>query len=257
MESKPPYDEVKAVNQTLLKEFMRSPYHFKLMWNGILKREPTPALGFGHVVHMAVFEPMRFDSSYAPLDEATDLRTKAGKEARQAIIDSGKSPIKPQEYEAALRIRDEAFKHPMLMSMLGDGTTETEWYNQVNDVACKGRTDWHHPSVGILDLKTCEDASPHEFAKDVWQYKYYIQAGMYTLLTGLDRFYFVAAEKKPPYLVVVYQLNEEYLIYGQSKVRDLLTRIKKCFEHNDWPRYEYWQDNQNILTLNPPAWAQI
>ena len=74
-----------------------------------------------------------------------------------------------------------------------------------------------------------------------------MQAALYLDATGKDFYYIVAAETKPPFSVVVYQLTNELIEYGRNKYKKLINQFISwknagCFPHS----YEYW---------NPEDWS--
>jgi hypothetical protein len=114
---------------------------------------------------------------------------------------------------------------------------------------CKCRPDWFDGTT-IVDLKTCQDASPASFAKAVANFGYQIQAAHYLAGTLATRFIFVAVEKTAPYAIGVYELNTEALIHGSIARHNALQRIQDCRAINEWPGY-----TDGIQTLQLPGWA--
>ena len=71
------YDLIDAMNYSGLKEFLISPAHYK---HSITSQDDTdnPAFKIGRALHMAVFQPMVFNTLWAVAPEC-DRRTTAGK----------------------------------------------------------------------------------------------------------------------------------------------------------------------------------
>ena len=63
------------------------------------------------------------------------------------------------------------------------------------------------------------------------------------------RFIHVVVSKKPPYLVNAVEMDFEYELIGQAKVRRALDTYKQCLETGEWPGYE-----PTIKTIGPPAY---
>jgi hypothetical protein len=100
-------------------------------------------------------------------------------------------------------------RHPgasLFLNMAGAAEESFYWIDEATGLLCKCRPDYRIPERRILvDLKSCEDASPEAFARTIFNYTYYIQAGFY--LDGVSQvlaepyrtFIFIAVEKTPPY----------------------------------------------------------
>ena len=80
----------------------------------------------------------------------------------------------------------------------------------------------------ISDVKTCQDASPDAFRRDVFKWGYHLQAAFYMDMTGVETFKFVCVEVNHPYTVVVHTLNEEFIDLGRKKYQQALS---------DWKNY--------------------
>jgi exodeoxyribonuclease VIII len=107
----------------------------------------------------------------------------------------------------------------------------------------------------VVDLKTTKSASKRGFAKSVAEYRYHVQAAIYTDLleaNGLfvPEFIFIAVEKTYPYAVGIYKLDQDALDLGRSLYQRDLALYKHCVEMDDWPAYP-----EEVVTLSLPAWA--
>jgi len=244
-----PYDEYAAwgaVNQSLLKQFRRSPAHAR--WWMTHQPEPTAAMIFGTAVHAAVLEPDRFASEYAMAPQV-DRRTKAGREEWAAFLaDLGDGTVlTAAEYGQCAAMREAVLRHPKAAALLaGDGRSEVSILWQHPDgPRGKARLDRFTRFQGwptVVDLKTTRDAQPWAFAKQAHQLGYHVQAA-YTL-EGLRylsdvprRFFSVAVEKAPPYGVRVYEFDEQALEQGEREWRRYLAAHMRATEADEWPGY--------------------
>jgi hypothetical protein len=244
-----------ALSKSLLVELARSPLHCKQAMES--PREPTAAMQIGSAVHCAILEPSRFQDTYAMLDQ--DRRTKAGKDAYQAIVDAGQTPLSVSDWEAIRGMTKAVHSHPGCRDLLAEGLPEVSifWTAPVWETLCKGRCDWLNQERRlIVDLKTCVDASPGAFGRDAAKFRYHWQAAWY--LTGAEailgpgewRFLFVAIEKAPPYGVNVFELPLEAVEVAGEQIKPLVATFWNCIEEGVWPGYE-----PAIRTLNLPRWA--
>jgi hypothetical protein len=149
--------------------------------------------------------------------------------------------------------------HPLARSYFEKGESEVSMFAPFTlggTIMRKGRLDHNPPGNIIPDLKTCTDARPSAFAKDILNYKYHLKAAYYIDLAndlGLKKevFIFVCVESKPPYAVACYQLDIEALQQGRQLYIDLLQRYIECKESGIWPAYP---ESLEIISL--PNWAK-
>lgn len=104
------------------------------------------------------------------------------------------------------------------------------------DVACQERRL-------ILDVKTCQDASPAGFASAVRKYKYNVQdfiyrSGFLAEFGEWPIFKFVAVEKKAPYMHAVYTLDRNSMGIAEAEVERASEIYLQCTERGEWPGYE-------------------
>ena len=106
----------------------------------------------------------------------------------------------------------------------------------------------------MADLKTSVDASPSGFQKAIANFDYHASAAFYmdigAILDGSDytEWHWIVVEKKKPYLVAVYQPDEDMLEAGREKYLRGLEWIKEGRKTGEWPGYE-------SQTLSLPRWA--
>ena len=116
----------------------------------------------------------------------------------------------------------------------------------------KARLDWITENDLIVDLKTVAagGASPANFAKQVANFKYHLQAAHYLEMSGMQRFVFVVVEREPPFQIGVYQLDDDAIAEGRYLRRKALDLIANCRVFNDWPGYTPLEPQ----TLSLPNW---
>jgi hypothetical protein len=160
---------------------------------GAFKRH---AIGFS-LAHCAVLEPDELSKRYAI---APDRRSNAGKAAAAEMSANGIEAVSEPEMALALNMADAVRQHPYAAALLADGKAEQSfwWDDKATGQRCKCRPDWYQGTT-IVDLKTCQDASPGAFARACATFGYHTQAAHYLNGTFADRFVFVAVEKTYPY----------------------------------------------------------
>lgn len=258
--SRAEYDSIDAINQSTLKHFKKSAAHARLAITN--PKEPTSAMDFGNAFHCAVLEPNRFADTYviAPnLGNRSNADKAAWGEFRANNI--GKEIVTLDEMARIKAMKDACYTHPIVSKLLnGGGKNEicVVWTDKETGLRCKSlldRTTRFMDWTVVVDLKTCEDASPNEFARAAAKYGYHEQSAFY--LAGLDalapasrRFFFVAVEKSEPHGIVIYEPDEVSLGHGRAAFRRHLTMYAQCKSTDIWPSYPI-----GITPLPMQSWA--
>jgi hypothetical protein len=247
-----------VVSKGALDQFARSPAHYRA-WLETGSAD-TPAFVFGRAFHCALLEPDLFEQTYAAEPDFGDCRRKENKARRDAWREDNGGRISLGTDDSA-RIRGmiaAVRRHPLASKMMRDGVPEVTvtWQDSETDLPCKIRGDWWAERLRmVIDAKSCFDASPDAFRKDVARYRYHVQDALYRsgfAAAGkqIDHFVFVAVEKEPPYAVGVYSLDPDGIGRGYTRARIEIDRMAECVSRNDWPAY-----STSIQTLELPPWA--
>jgi len=241
-----------AISASQLKTVMQSPYHY---WSRYLDPSRTPAIAtsamkLGSLTHCAVLEPDELSKRYGI---TPDRRSNAGKALAAEMEATGIEAVTAQEMEQALAMAASVRGNSTAALLLSNGAAEQSfWWDDVSTgLRCKCRPDWlSADGATIVDLKTCQDASPAGFAKSVAQWSYQVQSAHYLCGTLAKRFIFVAVEKTAPYAIGVYELDAQAMVHGSVLRHNALQRIQDCRAINEWPGY-----TDGIQTLQLPGWA--
>lgn len=192
--------------------------------------DPTPALEFGRAFHMAILEPALFAKSYVVMPDV-DKRTKEGKAAFAAweAGNVGKERISAKNQDLLETLSASVHAHPR-WDMLKNLEPEIMACHTCPETGLflKCKSDLF--GSAIVDFKTALCAAPWEFNKSVTRYGYHISAAFYQdvvrAVTGETMpFVHVVVEKKPPYGVAFYTLNDDYLAEGRKLYRAAMKRI--------------------------------
>jgi hypothetical protein len=262
------YKGLQALNWSKLKLMARSPAHYH--W-ALTQEYPvdTEALMIGRAVHAAVLEPGQFERRHRVWSGGR----RAGKawEEFQALS-TGFEILTLKQALAINMLANAVRMDPFAPALISDGNAEVTIETKVSirrmvapeqgqavgmemvQWPTKARLDYLGPR-GIVDLKTCVDASPDGFGRAAWRLEYLGQAAWYVdaveRSTGTaPRFHFIAVEKSAPYAVQVYEVDEDMLEVGRDQYRGLLHRLDECQSANRWPSYV---DGPSKLLL--PRWA--
>ena len=212
---------------------------FELYMAGKLKKE-SPALTFGSMYDMMLFEPDKAKATYQVIDHdqimekmsdrVRDLKNpKSSSEYKAAVqqikteaVEEDKHLVEESEWKTAhfmvKRLIDSGIKDGYMM-----GDYQVEFNEFIDDI----------PVRGFFDCKGAEYVSDSKstrsipgFKYDVNKFSYDIQAYIYTQVAGLDDFFWVAQEKTYPYPVAVYKAKEETILRGQFKFEHAVAKIK-------------------------------
>lgn len=250
-----------AHSRSALRQIERSPLHF---WHNYLNpdrqpAEPTPAMRFGILVHMAVLEPELFLQTYDIGPDAAKT-TKTWKGAQAA---ADRELLTVAEAAQVEGIHKALYSHPAAAKALrAPGINEATFIaaDPATGLNLKCRPDRLTESGWVVDLKTTQDASAAEFSKSVANFGYHVQAAFYLHvleITGGKRprgFIFVAVEKSAPYAVQVFRCSADLIDTGNRRMHDQLAQLRHCYDtlplDAPWPTY-----NQEPVELSLPRWA--
>jgi hypothetical protein len=257
------YFGIDAVNQTLLKQVLRSPAHAKAYLAG--DKVPTSAMMLGTAAHAAILNPENFDNEVA-IQPDINRRTKDGKEQYKRFLASadGKAIINRDQSVDCIQVGHSVSRSKSAVDLLRSGATEQSfvWVDEKTKLTCKARLDvYDGENKKVVDLKTTVDASPDGFARSVAKFGYHIQAAFYLraasrMPTAIEawkdgwRFYIVAVETSSPYAVASYTLDQRAIIEGDKKVDQALGVWSECQLLDDFRGYP-----DTVTSLSLPMWA--
>lgn len=236
------YRAAAGVNVSSLKEFSRSPLHFKHA-----RENPKPtssAMSLGTAAHCATLEPERFADAF--ITWAGGIRRgkewdafKSSAEAAQRIV------LTEDERDTALAIAAAVRACPEAMVYLKRGHAEVSmaWHHDEPEMMLKGRVDWLTVVDGcdvVVGLKTTRDLRPRKFAAQAaelcyhWQWAYYYDG--FERITGRKPVMVeIAVESAAPHAVAVYRIPDHVLERGRQEYREALEQLAQCEASGVWP----------------------
>jgi len=247
-----------ACHATSLKDWATNPQRAKAKADTPMVA--TPAMITGRLLHQFVLEPRRFKKEHF-MAPACKRNTIAGRELYEAAITAnpGRDPVREEDWVQFESMREAVMEHPKGGAYLrcrGKAEVSVFWDDERTGLACKGRIDKLATRQGaIIDLKTCQDASPRAVGRSVSQFNYHLQAAFYTdglMANGFDdvQFIFVFVEKTAPWSVSVVQLSDDYLAAGRRLYHKALNNYAMCHEADLFPGWD------EIITLERPSWVE-
>jgi hypothetical protein len=223
-------------------------------------QEETDAMTFGRAFHSFILDGLTAFSRDVAILPELNLRTNDGKAAKLAFQEAnkGKAIISADDLKAIMEMDRSVKAHPMAKNLIGIGANEVSifWTDPFSGLSCKARPDTIPGQATLVDLKKCKDASPKGFLRSIIQYRYFVQAAFY--LDGMskvsnekfDVFAFIAIESAEPYRVGVYTVSQDFINYGRSEYRRLISIEAQCRIDNNWPNYT----ENEAMELDIPKW---
>lgn len=216
---------------------LRSPAH--LQFAKLQKFKQTPATTLGSLFHTLVLQPHLLDQEYAIEPEKKLMKECENKEEWEAYkierdnFDKnagGKIIINVDMLATAKAMRDSVFSSNTAMALLKDAIIESSafWIDDETGIPCRCRPDIAWPQKILIDLKSTDDASFNEFRREIVNWNYDLQANHYltgySIATGkqYDTFVFIVCEKKPPYGVAIYAVNDAVIEAGGQLRKKIL-----------------------------------
>ena len=256
------YHASPGVSKSGLDDIAKSPMHYYGLHIDPSRpnAEESAAQLAGNLAHCSILEPDAFPLRYK-VGPDVSRNTKVWKEF-EASLPPGVQAIKPDERDKAMRQADSVRRLPDVRDALARGYAETSayWVDDETGVLCRCRPDWWHTYSGavsiLVDVKTCGDASPREFAAQIARMRYHVQDAFYTegfsiaSRTEVAGFLFVAVEDKWPYAASVCMLDESSKLKGSVLAHRALRTYAECMRSQSWPGYP-----EAIQSVSLPAWA--
>lgn len=253
------YHADEALSQSGAKLLLQSPALFRYRRDNPEQRDE---FDYGHAAHAKV---LGVGLDVVTVD-ATDWRTKAAREARDAARAEGKVALLPGQVAKIDAMAAAIEDHPGARAILRrDGQAEVSmWWDETTadtetTVRCRGRVDWLTATNAgepiVVDYKTTVDASPQGFRRTSANYRYDMQDAAYAraveAATGTrPSVVFIAQEKEPPYLVGLYALTPDFRDRGERDWLRAVDLFAVCTATGNWPGYA-----ADVIALDPPSWA--
>jgi hypothetical protein len=246
MSSKSKYE---PLSFSSLKAFSRSPLAFIEYKEGT--RVETPAMRFGTLVHRAILEPERYETTTVVWEGTR--RTKAYKEFEEA--NPNKDILTTKEALDIRVIANRVLEHPFAGQLVRDcDDYELKFQMEHLGVPHRGIIDGINGWF-MLDLKTTQSVHPYNLQRNLYEMKYYMQAAIYQraaqcLGRFLESYFVVCVESANPHHVQVVELEPHYIARGHQEWERLLERYKQW---DGGPAHSH--DDDNFIMMDAPGYA--
>ena len=268
----------RPLSMSSIKQFDKSPKHYvHYITTYIL---PTKAQILGQAVDCLIFsgEAMykeKFKVLPSPEEAAalcgeeikeTFYRTNAGKlykKTLEAEVKKNKGSLLDEDMAEKVKYMAESlYADPDARALLeykGEVHKWIKWKHKQTKLPFIGQIDKLIPGEMILDLKISKDAGSVPFTRDVMNFKYYLQAGMYTQARGmLDKpFINIVVENVEPFGVAIREYTSDMIRYGFVEYNRLAGEFARAIEEDlFWQGYQFWELGSYAL-LDLPGWAKM
>jgi hypothetical protein len=257
-----------AATSTFLKALAsKSPAH------AIAKRnnhESTDALEFGIRLHTCVLEPEEFERCYMVAQQCSAIKKDKAPCKNSAVMISsddglwtcgvhsrgktwskahaGIEVIDPDVRDRCLYIRDSIMANPPASELLAakDCISEVTGEVEVVDgIIVRVRPDARSKTMGVIgDLKSTQDCRHDPFLRSCVNFDYPFSAAMYehnaNLIDGdgtYHTWWWIAAEKAPPYAVMVWEAPRDIIDHALMRYEEAIEVYSKCVDRDEWPTY--------------------
>lgn len=240
------YHASEGMSRSALTLFKRSPLHYANRYIYGEQEEDTKALLIGRAVNTYILEPHKFVDQFY-VEEKVDGRTKEGKERRKEMQEEAKGRvILPADiFQEVEQIGRSFLEHETAPLFLKSALIERSifWQDPYTEMLLKCRPDIWKSNI-VADLKTSYDASERSFQRDMLEYGYHIQAAL--ILDGIyhatgkkiETFAFVVIEKKSPFAIAIYEIDQLAIDKGRQEYVDLLVEFRDHQERQCWTGYK-------------------
>lgn len=252
-----------SLSRTSIKDFYRNPrYYWSMHLNSNRpERTATRDMILGSAFHTLILEPHKFSDEYAIEPEKVLLKD-VGRQAYddyktqcQLLENSSKIVLSTDEYLNLRSMSDELYKSKRIIGLLSGEDIEKSffWKDEDSGLLVKARPDILHENM-IIDLKTISDASIHSFQRSMVDGWYHVQGAMIRDAVRIleDReistVINICVEKKYPYCIGIYIIDEAALDYGEDLYKSTLLNMKSCIIENEFEDFK-----PKIVGL--PKWA--
>lgn len=244
------YNSIDAVRNSQLGLIEKSWETFKI------GQDETDSMIFGSAFHQYILEENTFWNNFivAPKFDGRSTEGKAIKKQLEEQAQKGKKILKSDDYDTIVKMKTSLLNHPMAKNILNKSENEGAYTAEINGVQCKAKLDLENQGI-FFDLKTTDDATYNGFRKSIGKYRYDRQAAFYgdvAKANGIEfkAFVFVAIEKKPPFAVACWMIDEDSIALGRESYLKILDKYKY---HSNNP--EAFQGiSKTIQPISAPNW---
>lgn len=205
------------------------------------RQEEDTKFDIGTAAHSLILEG---DDKVAVV-EFNDWRTKAAQEQRDLARTNGMTPLLAKHYKAVkemVAVAREFMKNCEIGASLAGAQPELTVIAKDGDIWLRARPDLTSKDNRILvNYKTCENASPEVFSRQIGRMGYDVSAAFYERamkrLGHRAEEFFIAQEITPPYACSLHGLDPAAREIAEEKVELAIAIWAKCLKTGRWNGY--------------------
>lgn len=229
-----------SISNSGLSLVARSPAHYY--------HAPAPsssrAQEIGTAFHTALLEPERYALEYIVVADCDDRRVSAYKDAAKVY---GGDKALTQSEGASVSVMQESIRANTAANeeLCRPGHAELSAFvvDPETGVLMRCRFDWLTDDGVCIDIKKTQDCREQAFSRSLHNYRYHVQAAMYShiyaLLFGkpLGSFKLLAIEEQPPCANVLYDIDPLAMQHGHKLYRDAIAAYAAALRADEWESY--------------------
>lgn len=262
-----------ALSYSALSNFADSPKSF--IEYKLKKKVQTDAMLYGQMVHCLILEPDDFDKRFFTFDDTEKVEqigggnpraTKEYKQwkAEQVACAGELVVISPQDFKAAKKAANDVKFNKASAWILHNCTLREQkidwefknfkWHGFIDAIEPNEHGNFLNTSGIMCDLKSCADAEPKKFQRDIINMKYYLQAAMYLMGAGPRDYYIIAFDKNGG--ISVHKLHKDLIEYGMDEYDKLMGKFNECILLDKWNEsFDFWSNKfRGYFDAERPAW---
>jgi exodeoxyribonuclease VIII len=234
------YHQQDGISNSGLSLVARSPAHYY----HAPRSASTRAMEIGTAFHTALLEPERYAAEYMVVTGCDDRRVSAYKDA--AKVYGGDKTLTASEGASVSVMSESIRSNPAAHDLLSQpGRAELSAFvrDPETGVLMRCRFDWITDDDVVIDLKKTQDCREHAFSRSLHNYRYHVQAAMYSHIYSivfgkpLQSFKLLAVEEQPPCANVLYDICPLAMQHGHTLYRQALESFAQALETDCWESY--------------------
>lgn len=257
-----PYSDY--LGSTNIKNAQKSLKNFKWHLDHI-KNERKIHFDFGNAFEIALLDKHNFKNSVAIFDELKrpepemSFGSKKNKEYKADFYakNINKYILSKSDLEVLELMLSSCRQNENIAEAIKDYDYQISMFWEQDNLKLKSRPDIIKKDKGyIIDVKTCDDASPKGAAKAISNFGYTIQALLQIdgaiksgYMDEVKYYFWLFVEKKPPYDAQLYLFDDEDREIKKMSYNLVLQRLSEAYRTNEFPGYsEFALNDKGILT---------
>lgn len=272
-----------TLSYSSLKKFAESPRHF-IQYKMNKDYKQTESQLFGSICDMKLTEPYKFSYTYAVVEAtpstdnqinfclniANGLTPEEAKKISKPRGDANELFLHYEKYINAVKNNKKIINTDLdeqttkIVENLKQSEIVMQYVDSCNAFQVKKAFDYNGWKINsildgegnnlILEFKYASKCDIESFERDIKKYKYYLQAGIYSLFNqGISEYIFIVFDKNLNFSVV--KLDYSYISYGIREFEYLINKLEDCINNNRWKESYNFFDVKKA-TIYKPKWAK-